>query len=46
LTTKEVASFVLDPEAQTADIDTDNNAMPRKAGKTKFDEMKEKGDGE
>ncbi len=45
LTSKEVASFVLDPEAQTADIDTSNNAMPRKESKSKFDEMKE-GDGE
>ncbi len=45
---KEVASFVLDPKEETADIDTSNNFFPRQKeeGASKFDEMKKKGEGE
>ncbi|MCU0444342.1 MAG: M1 family metallopeptidase [Microscillaceae bacterium] len=45
ITNKEVAQFVLDPELETADIDTENNTFPRKATASKFQEMKEKNTG-
>ncbi|MCS6821727.1 MAG: M1 family metallopeptidase [Microscillaceae bacterium] len=41
LTKKEVAAFVLDPQEETADIDTSNNFFPKKSIKTKFEEFKQ-----
>jgi len=38
MTDKEVASFVLDPNLETADIDLENNAMPREEAKTRFEQ--------
>ncbi|MGD1841723.1 MAG: M1 family metallopeptidase [Thermonemataceae bacterium] len=37
VTDKEVVSFVIDPNEETADIDTSNNALPREAANTEFD---------
>ncbi|MCU0445721.1 MAG: M1 family metallopeptidase [Microscillaceae bacterium] len=39
---KEVASFVIDPNMETADIDLGNNTMPRKVVPSKFEEFKKK----
>lgn len=36
-TTKEVQSIVVDPNLETADIDTSNNAWPKQATSSKFD---------
>ena len=38
---KEVASVVLDPLAQTTDIDTENNAFPRQTQAGRFDSFKQ-----
>jgi len=40
---KEIVSFKLDPNLETADIDTSNNSWPREAVKSEFDTFKEKG---
>lgn len=37
---KEVSSFSIDPNLETADIDEENNHFPRKEMKSKFDEIK------
>ncbi len=37
---KEVSSFSIDPNLETADIDEENNHFPRKAMQSKFDEIK------
>jgi hypothetical protein len=39
---KEVAEFKLDPNEETADINTKNNNYPRADAPSKFDEMKDK----
>ena len=36
-TTKEVKSIVVDPNLETADIDTNNNAWPKQVVESKFD---------
>lgn len=38
---KEVASVVLDPKAETTDVNADNNVFPRVDGKSRFDSFKE-----
>ncbi|HET8736584.1 MAG TPA: M1 family peptidase, partial [Pricia sp.] len=38
---KELTGVVIDPKAETADIDTTNNSWPRKEGDSDFDKMKE-----
>ncbi len=39
---KEVASVVLDPKAETTDINTDDNVFPKVEKESKFDEFKKK----
>ena len=39
---KELSGVIVDPKAETADIDTTNNSWPRKDEKSDFDKMKEK----
>ena len=39
---KEIVKIVVDPDEETADIDTDNNQWPRKKKLGEFDEFKEK----
>ena len=39
---KELTGILVDPKAETADIDTTNNGWPRKEKKSDFDQMKEK----
>jgi hypothetical protein len=39
---KEVAKVVLDPQFETSDINTDDNAFPRVQQASKFDELKKK----
>jgi len=39
---KELTGVIIDPKAETADIDTTNNGWPRKEEKSDFDQMKEK----
>ncbi len=39
---KEIASIEIDPNEETADVDTANNHWPRKAEKNDFDQFKEK----
>lgn len=39
---KELTGIVVDPKAETADIDTTNNSWPMKEQKSDFDQMKEK----
>ncbi|NJL14384.1 MAG: M1 family metallopeptidase [Microscillaceae bacterium] len=42
ITNKQVASFVLDPQEETADIDTEDNAYPRKGREnSRFQKFKE-----
>ena len=41
-TSKAITSFVIDPDLETADVDTSNNIWPRKIEETKFDQFKEK----
>ena len=38
---KELVGIIVDPKAETADIDVSNNAWPRKEQKTDFDRFKE-----
>ncbi len=42
MTSKPAVSFQLDPAEETADINTQNNAFPRKNADSKFEEIKEK----
>ena len=37
---KQVTNIVIDPNAKTADINTNDNVFPRKAGENKFDKFK------
>ncbi len=39
-TDKEITSIVVDPKAETADIDTTNNTWPAKETKSGFDKFK------
>jgi len=39
---KELTGVIVDPKAETADIDTTNNGWPRKETKSEFEQMKEK----
>ena len=39
---KELSGVIVDPKAETADIDTTNNSWPRQEEKSDFDKMKEK----
>jgi hypothetical protein len=39
---KEVVNVMIDPDHQTADVSTANNSFPKKAGASKFDELKKK----
>ena len=39
---KEVSAVVLDPQKETADINTDDNVFPKVEASTKFDELKKK----
>ena len=39
---KELTGILIDPKAETADIDTTNNGWPRKEAKSEFDKMKDK----
>lgn len=39
---KEVARIVLDPKAETSDINTEDNAFPKAVTASKFDELKKK----
>ena len=39
---KEIVSIVIDPKLETADIDTSNNAWPKKVEESDFDKFKEK----
>ena len=41
-TQKEIVGIVVDPKLETADIDTTNNAWPKKEEKSDFDQFKEK----
>ena len=38
----ELVGILVDPKAETADIDTTNNAWPKKEEQTDFDQFKEK----
>ena len=38
---KVLTGIIVDPKAETADVDTTNNSWPKKEQKTDFDEMKE-----
>ena len=39
--TKQIASIMIDPDLETADVDTSNNSFPRQDA-SKFDQFKEK----
>lgn len=39
---KELTGVIIDPKAETADIDTTNNSWPKNETKSEFDQMKEK----
>ncbi len=39
---KEVAKVVIDPQTETSDINTDNNAYPRVTAPSKFEQLKKK----
>jgi hypothetical protein len=41
-TTKEVTSIVVDPDLETADIDTSNNSWPKEVKQSRFDQFKSK----
>ncbi|MFH4967803.1 M1 family metallopeptidase [Gaetbulibacter sp. M240] len=41
-TQKAIKSFEIDPDAETADVNTENNAWPRSTESSKFDKFKEK----
>lgn len=40
-TDKEIVSIIVDPNEETADIDTSNNSWPRKAEQSRFDQFKD-----
>ena len=37
---KEIVSIKVDPDLETADVDTSNNAWPKEMNQSKFDEFK------
>jgi len=39
---KEIVSIVVDPDLETADIDTSNNSWPKEVKQSKFDQFKNK----
>ncbi len=39
---KEIVGIVVDPDLETADVDTSNNSWPKKEGDSKFDKFKNK----
>ncbi|WP_341215028.1 M1 family metallopeptidase [uncultured Wocania sp.] len=39
---KEIVSIKIDPNLETADIDTSNNSWPKEVGKSQFDQFKDK----
>jgi hypothetical protein len=39
---RELVGVVVDPKAETADIDTTNNVWPKKEAQSDFDKFKEK----
>ena len=41
-TSKAITSFVIDPDLETADIDTSNNSWPKEVKESNFDKFKEK----
>ena len=41
-TQKAITSFVIDPDLETADVDTSNNSWPKKVEENNFDQFKEK----
>ncbi|WNH13308.1 M1 family metallopeptidase [Thalassobellus suaedae] len=41
-TQKAIANFTIDPDLETADVDTSNNLWPRKVEESSFDKFKEK----
>ena len=41
-TQKEIVSIKIDPDLETADIDTSNNAWPKEIKQSKFDQFKSK----
>jgi hypothetical protein len=41
-TEKAITSIVVDPDEETADLDTSNNSWPKKVEETEFDQFKEK----
>ncbi|GAA4963426.1 M1 family metallopeptidase [Algibacter aquimarinus] len=41
-TQKAITSIVVDPDLETADVDTSNNTWPKKVKENKFDQFKEK----
>ena len=41
-TDKAITSLIVDPDLETADVDTSNNAWPKKVEANKFDKFKEK----
>ena len=38
---KELTGIIVDPQAETADIDTTNNAWPKETPKSEFDSLRE-----
>ncbi|WP_298554913.1 M1 family metallopeptidase [uncultured Algibacter sp.] len=41
-TNKAIAGIIVDPDLETADVDTSNNSWPKKVEENKFDKFKEK----
>ena len=41
-TGKAITNIVIDPDLETADVDTSNNSWPKEVKENKFDEFKEK----
>ena len=39
---KKIINIVLDPDLETADIDTSNNSWPKKQDESEFDKFKSK----
>ena len=39
---KEIVSITVDPDLETADIDTSNNSWPKEVKQSKFDQFKSK----
>ena len=41
-TEKAITGFVIDPDLETADVDTSNNSWPKKEKPSEFDQFKNK----